>query len=100
MANGNNGYLPMAMDGYGSQKFCPIIKSRCKDNCTLMKNGECLLALGLMGLDSLGSTFNEVDPEEVRSAVTFFTKLNLRPDYDLRVSVCKSDNAFNAFERN
>ena len=58
-----NGDLPVVKDGYGSSKFCPILKSKCRDNCTLMKNGECLLALGLMGLDSLGSAFSEVDPE-------------------------------------
>ena len=74
-----NGDLPVVKDGYGSSKFCPILKSKCRDNCTLMKNGKCLLALGLMGLDSLGFAFNEVDPEEMSAVVQFFSAFNEAP---------------------
>jgi len=74
-----NGDLPVVKDGYGSSKFCPILKSKCRDNCTLMKNSECLLALGLMGLDSLGSAFSEVDPEEMSAVVQFFSAFNEAP---------------------
>jgi len=74
-----NGDLPVVKDGYGSSKFCPILKSKCRDNCTLMKNSECLLALGLMGLDSLGSAFSEVGPEEMSAVVQFFSAFNEAP---------------------
>jgi hypothetical protein len=75
-----NGDLPVVKDGYGSSKFCPILKSRCRDNCTLMdKAGECLFARGLSGLDSLGFAFSEVDPEEMSAVVQFFSAFNEAP---------------------
>jgi dihydrodipicolinate synthase/N-acetylneuraminate lyase len=74
-----NGDLPVVKDGYGSQKFCPILKSKCRDNCTLMKNDECLLALGLMGMESLGSAFSNIDPEEMSAVVQFLSAFNEAP---------------------
>lgn len=69
-----NGDLPVVKDG-----FCPILKSKCRANCTLMKNDECLLALGLMGVERLGSTFRKVDPEEMSAVVQFLSAFNEAP---------------------
>ena len=61
-------------------KFCPVIRAQCKNDCALMdKEGECLFARGLNGLDNIGFAFNEVDPIELASAVQFLSAFDDAP---------------------
>lgn len=77
--------------------WCPIAKGDCHgDSCAFMGDeGTCAFAAGMAGLDNLGSyVFNEVDPTEMRKAVSFVAEMADREECDLYVDAHVSGSVY------
>lgn len=68
--------------------FCPLIKSKCRDDCVCFYEGECELVNAI-------KTFDGIDPSSLSEAVEFIAELNNREDVDLYVRVSGAVTAYN-----